>query len=537
MGQEKPPGSRGPLIRSAIIVVLAGVALRAGLLVAGVVPFNSDEAIVGLMARHILRGEWSTFFYGQAYMGSLDAVLVAIGFRLFGVQVAVIRAVQILLASATIVTTMMLAYRLRPGLIAPVIAGSLIALGPVNVTLYTTVSLGGYGEALLLGNVILLLAVVAARGAGSTWRFLLWGIAAGIGFWAFGLTLVYTLPAAALLFVTILRWPRRQAAIVAASATLGIVLGAIPWVTYAVRNGMGTLLAEMAGSAIAGASGPSWLAALPAHFLNLLLFGITVVVGIRPPWGMVWLGGPLAPLALAFWGGVVVWVVRRHEIERDAARISWLLKGVVITTIAGFILTPFGADPSGRYFLPIAAPMAVFGAAVLLDLRPRLRPAVWATLIAVPLAFHLWGNIQAALQMPPGMTTQFDAVTQIDHSHDRELIEFLVAHGETRGYSNYWVAYPIAFLSQEQLIFVPRLPYHPDLRYTSRDDRYPAYDDLVAASPRVAFITTRLPALDERLRTGLASRGIGWQETRIGDYQVFYALSEPIAPEDLLGGT
>ncbi len=519
-----------------MVVVLAGAAIRAGLLMADVVPFNSDEAIVGLMARHILRGEWSIFFYGQAYMGSLDAVLVAVGFRLFGIHVAIIRAVQILLASGTIVTTMMLAYRLRPGLLAPIIAGSMIALGPVNVTLYTTVSLGGYGEALLLGNVILLLAADVAREASSSWRFLLWGVVAGFGFWAFGLTLVYTLPAAALLCAIVLRWPRRQAATGAACAALGITLGALPWLTYAVQHGLGTLVAEMAGSAIAGASGPSWLASLPAHFLNLLLFGSTVVVGIRPPWGLVWLGGPLAPLALAFWGGVVVWVVRRHETERDAARTSWLLKGVVITTIAGFILSPFGADPSGRYFLPIAAPMAVFGAAVLLDLRPRLRPAVWAALIAVPLAFHLWGNVQAAQQMPPGMTTQFDAVTQIDHSHDRELIEFLSAHGETRGYSNYWVAYPLAFLSQEQLIFIPRLPYHPDLRYTSRDDRYPAYDDLVAASPRVALITTRLPALDERLRTGLASRGIAWQETRIGDYQVFYALSMPVAPEDLLGG-
>jgi hypothetical protein len=38
-----------------------------------VLPFNSDEAIVGLMARHMLQGERPLFFYGQAYLGSLDA--------------------------------------------------------------------------------------------------------------------------------------------------------------------------------------------------------------------------------------------------------------------------------------------------------------------------------------------------------------------------------------------------------------------------------------------------------------------------------
>ncbi len=49
------------------------------------------------MARHILGGERPIFFYGQAYMGSLDAWLVAAGFWFFGQQVWVIRFVQILL--------------------------------------------------------------------------------------------------------------------------------------------------------------------------------------------------------------------------------------------------------------------------------------------------------------------------------------------------------------------------------------------------------------------------------------------------------
>ncbi len=124
---------------------------------------------------------------------------------------------------------------------------------------------------------------------------------------------------------------------------------------------------------------------------------------------------------------MIVWVVRRRKSDRDADRALWLLKGVGLATLVGFVATPFGADPSGRYFLPLAAPMAVFAAAMLTDLRPRIRSMAWAALVAVPLAFQLWGNIQAARQMPPGMTTQFDASTQIDHSHDRELIEFLLA--------------------------------------------------------------------------------------------------------------
>ncbi len=63
---------------------------------------------MALMARHILQGEHPIFFYGQAYMGSLDAYLVAAGFALLGQQVWVIRLVQVLLYLGTLFTTFLL---------------------------------------------------------------------------------------------------------------------------------------------------------------------------------------------------------------------------------------------------------------------------------------------------------------------------------------------------------------------------------------------------------------------------------------------
>lgn len=94
------------------------------------------------------RGQF--FFYGQAYMGSLDAYLVAAGFALFGFQVWVIRVVQIVLYLLVIGSTL----ALIPLLFNPYhgfwYTAALLAIPTVNVTLYTTVSLGGYGEALLL---------------------------------------------------------------------------------------------------------------------------------------------------------------------------------------------------------------------------------------------------------------------------------------------------------------------------------------------------------------------------------------------------
>ena len=97
--------------------------------------------------------------------------------------------------------------------------------------------------------------------------------------------------------------------------------------------------------------------------------------------------------------------------------------------------------------------------------------------------------------------------------------------------------FPLAFLSDERLVFIPRLPYHQDLRFTLRDDRYEPYDKIVRQSQRIAYVTTNNPNLDEQLRLGFESKGISWRETRIGDYQVYYQLSREVHPDEIgLGG-
>ena len=124
-------------------------------------------------------------------------------------------------------------------------------------------------------------------------------------------------------------------------------------------------------------------------------------------------------------------------------------------------------------------------------------------------------------------------MARVDTRAYGDLAAFLEAHDERTGYTNYWVAYPLAFLSQERLIFVPRLPYHEDFRYTARDDRYPPYDEVVDRAERVAYITTNHPALDESLRAGFAARGVSYAEADVGGFHVFYQLTEKVTPEML----
>lgn len=524
-----------------IVILLAAAGLKIGLLMADVVPFNADEAVVALMARHILQGELPIFFYGQAYMGSLDAWLVAAGFAVFGQQVWVIRLVQGLLYLGVILTTVRIAQvGLRSTRIG-LLAAALLAVPTVNVTLYTTASLGGYGEALLIGNLLLLLAFSLERwaedGRCAMKRLIIgwavWGWLAGLGLWANALTLVYTAPAGLFLLWSWRKWfGWRKGWFVWPVLVVGFLLGALPWWIFALQNGFGALVSELTGSAVA-VEQELWVVRSFKHLFSFLLLGGTVIFGMRPPWSVDWLALPLLPLALVVWA--VVLILALPALQRKVEEFAFVraLAGVCVTLVVGFVFTSFGVDPSGRYFLPMAIPLALAAGYALEQIFRENRWPQAAFLLTVLLGFHLWGTVQVANRYPPGLTTQFYEPSIVDHRAMGELIVFLEEQGERRGYSNYWVAYPLAFQSQETLIFVPRLPYHTDLRYTERDDRYAPYGQMVAESERVAYITTHNPALDDWLRTGFEQLGVRWQEKRIGDYQVFYGLSRAVRPQEL----
>lgn len=521
-------------------MVLLSILLKAFLLSQNAFPFNADEAVVGLMARHILQGARPVFFYGQAYMGSLDAWLVALGFRVFGEQIAIIRLVQVLLYAITVLSTILLGWMIWNNWRIGILAGLFLAIPNVNVTLYTTVSLGGYGEALLIGNFIFITLIYILRKMQNSRHvtksieglWVLLGFWVGLGLWVHGITLVYSVPAAVTLFwfSRQRKWGMRWIL----NLGVGFILGALPWWYYALIHGWKPLVDELLGSAVAVESGP-WLTRVIQHALNLAVLGITVILGFRPPWAVQWLVLPLMPMVLSFWLLVVGDSIWRWRGDKKITPSRLLLMGLVFTLVIGFLFTPFGVDPSGRYFLPLVLPMAYGAARWVYSLRRKLLGIAWAGLVLV---YHLWGTLACAAVNPPGITTQFYAPAQIDQRYLVDLVAFLEQTGETRGYSNYWVAYPLAFVSKERLIFSPRLPYHPDLRYTTRDDRYPVYTSMVERSDRVAYITTHNPALDEYLKQAFSRLGVKYQEVKIGDYHVYYRLSRPVHPREIgLGET
>lgn len=517
-----------------VIILLVAMSWKLFLVIADKVPFNADEAVVGLMARHILQGNWSIFFYGQSYMGSLDATLVAVGFAIFGQSVWVIRLVQSLLFAGVLATTYWLGLEAFQSPKVGLVAAGLLAIPTVNVTLYTTASLGGYGEALLVGNLLLVLALKLGGRAQPVLAFL-WGVFAGLGLWANGLTLVYSFPALVFLIYKVGRsiGPLKLLPYLLYIG-LGGALGAMPWWIYAAQNGFTNLLMELLGSAVA-VEQLGWLERTGMHLVNFILLGIPVTLGLRPPWSVDWLALPLIPFALAAWVVVFISTYRAMKRERQKRDRFGLIGGVGLTLVAGFLFTAFGIDPSGRYFLPLGIPLAIFAALYGVHGPDKLwlRTSVLLTIVLYQVA----GNVQSVANDPPGLTTQFHQPTIIDRTYDQELIQFLFEQQETKGYSNYWVAYPLAFHSEEKLIFTPMLPYHTDLRYTQRDNRYAPYQKMVDDSQRAAYITTRNAALDEKLEAGFAKLKVTYSQKQIGDYHIYYGFSRKVEPQEIGFGT
>ncbi len=193
---------------AAALILLVAVGFRVWLITSGAFSFDSDEAIVGLMARHINQGYTvPTFYYGQDYMGSLDALLVALGFRVLGESVQTMRVVQLGLYVLALISGYALALTVTRRRRVALVALLLLAIPTALGTLYTGITLGGYNEIVILGNLVLLfgwqVTVGGRRGAG---RWIGLGLAAGLGWWTNG-AIVTACLVAGLLVLGWFVWP------------------------------------------------------------------------------------------------------------------------------------------------------------------------------------------------------------------------------------------------------------------------------------------------------------------------------------------
>lgn len=502
--------------------ILVAAGLKALLVLSDSVPFNGDEAVVGLMARHILAGETPVFFYGQAYMGSLDAWLVSFAFRVFGESVSSIRVVQGALYLGYIVSLWWLGWLWFQDRWVGGLAGLLAAVPPVLVTTYTTASLGGYGETLLLGNLILGLGYLVIFGdyQKSGWVWLLLGVVGGSAFWVLGIAGIYILTVG-LVGMWVLRWKPWRYYLVAA---VGFFVGGLPWWLYNFSHDWQAL--EVLVS-------PGYVSfTIFEKLIGLIFIGLPGLVGMRAPWASAFFPWALVILVFGFYVIVAVFNYKNRNEIRDAFRdggFTILFVFIIVFGLA-FILSGFGFDSTGRYLLPLYQPLVFFVSVFVLLLWKRNPWLAYAAVLVV-LGLNVWGTWLGASSSEK-ITTQLSETSRFDNQDDAALIAFLEKNDLDFGYSNYWVSFRLAFLSNEELIYLAKMPYREDMKYSYSDTRYLPYETLVEESGQVNFITAKQPDLDEFLRDWFASRGITYQEEAIGVYRVFYDLSSRIDADD-----
>lgn len=533
-----------------VFALIAGVLARLVLVIRSNALIDGDEAMVGIQAEHILRGDFPTYFFGQAYMGSLETYLIAALFRLFGPSSWAMRAVPVLLSLLLVYLTWRLAYVLLPreSRATPFLAG-LAALFAAVPPLYDAVTelrtWGGQIEvyiiilALLLATVELSQRLRERAGAAElARRWAIWGLLAGLGIWVNPL-IVYGLLTAVIwlafpyarraffgLFARIRRntnaestaafQPARAASLLAVIPGL-LVGGLLAWI-YALQHSAENLLIYVTQPSVSPAASEAarngrlfLTAAVTAHYAGCI--APQVLNGMMPAEPLLyWLPLRLALLAPPVAGILcAIWLARRAGTTR-----GWqvraglpLLFGAVITAVFCLGTSAWAAsknceyDLAGRYAVPLvlvepflllalfALPCAWRGARRLLR-RPvstlSRQTLRWGWRIAL-LALLIGGIAQFGTYFVSDTQAAFQSpFYRFIRQDQSQLYDYLQAHHIRYAWCNHWLGNIVTFRTDGQTVCAD----YYDQVYKGGIQRPPGTLRIVSTADRPSFILARV---------------------------------------------
>jgi hypothetical protein len=206
--------------------------VRFAILFASQTHVHSDEAIIGLMGKHILEGRHFPFYmYGQPYNAGAawEAYLAAVAFAFFGVGVIPLKACVVALS----LLCLFLFYRMGCALYdqrTAVFATVAFALTPSLLKWHFQVR--GYSWYFLsIPALTLLFASIESASVPKRRTLLLFGLASGLSIWCLELAVPFV---AAFWLLLILR--RRISLSSAPSGLIGFVLGYAPVIVFNLTN-------------------------------------------------------------------------------------------------------------------------------------------------------------------------------------------------------------------------------------------------------------------------------------------------------------
>lgn len=512
-----------------VLILALALGLRLVLLTGPYSEIDADEAVVGLMALQI-PGELPAFYWEQHYLGTVEAFVAAAFFAVAGPSTASLKLAPALFSVAFVGLVYLTA---RPvfGAGPALFSGLYLAVPPSFFAAWSIKARGGYAEVLTFGMLYLLAALHLAETARlSNRRCLTWalvgGLAGGLAVWTHPLSVVFL--AAGSLYVLLSWRPWRDAvrrALLVPIVAVGgaaFLVGCAPAIVHNLTQGFPSLQFAAEGGTEPGAA--------LLNTWGLVRYGLPVLVGLaegtpsrelllqdwphRP--GSSW----LVTVALPTVGLGIVWAYRRALVALGRGQGDLHQRGPALFLLLLLLVPPFAAisrfanlwaEP--RYALPIYAAVPLV-AGLIWQARRWGRPVVGA-LAAASIGLNLFSlatsDYRLSLPTSAGPSTAENRAV---------LIQALQERGIDRVYTDYWLAYPIAFESREEI--VPAV-------WSGGFSRRASYAHLVFVEPDPAFVFARGTPGDEAFRARLARLGGTADETTVDIYHV-YTQVQPLDP-------
>ena len=241
-----------------------------------------DGALVGLMARAVLRGDFHVFFFGNNYMGTLDSLLVAPALWLFGPSSLVLNLYPPMFYLGTMVVLHRIMGRFFPAW--GVLAGLFyLALPPAYGLFWAGEARIHYLLALFLSALLMLLSIRMWEAKSiSPGRGLVWGLVAGLAFW----THFLSAPAIAVCGIFLLTTRMSELGFAGlACMAFGFCLGAAPVIYYDAAHGWPHLGlgGEVRLGPETGESRPYTTDSFWRYLSALGRRGLPIILGVRSP--------------------------------------------------------------------------------------------------------------------------------------------------------------------------------------------------------------------------------------------------------------
>ena len=231
-----PGAARRPSVAALVVVgalVLVGLAVRLWIMTGRLGAIDSDEAITGLMARHLLDGELRAFMWRLSYQGTIVTWPVAASFWLFGSSRFTLELPFLVMSAGAAV----MIWRIGLRFLSPFQAafGALAFwLWPAIYVWISVKPLIFYVPTLVLGLAVVLCAVRVAEKPGRVADWCVLGLCAGAGWWTSPNIMYFAFPVG-VWFIAFHRRALWPGVLYAAPCA---VLGALPWIWNQATYGL-----------------------------------------------------------------------------------------------------------------------------------------------------------------------------------------------------------------------------------------------------------------------------------------------------------